>query len=384
MISSCDFAQAFCNAGFIGGVGVPCSYFSGAYNAFSSLKNFSFYITANEGEALSIASGAWLSGRRMLTFCQNSGLGNMVDPLTSLNNSFQIPVLLLITWRGQPGTNDAPHHKFMGANMFKLLDVLNIHYESVAPTKAELCEQLSRLVDHMDNKRLPVALIIPEGQFIDDVGLPQQIMPEKITTKICDFRNGGDMLARIEAIKIILKVLPATAAIVATAGKTGRELFVAADLPQHFYLGGSMGCASSLGLGIAENVDGPVVILDGDGAALMRLENLTTIGARQPKNLIHVLLDNNAHDSTGGQVTNSLTTDLAAIAQACGYRKVVRCDDATSIHAAFDQILFEEGPHFIHLRIKRGSIPALGRPEITPDILASRFQEFLTHTPVRT
>lgn len=382
MISSRDFSLAIQNAGFVGGVGVPCSYFAAGYNAFTHMKNFSFYVSANEGEALSIASGAWLAGKKLFVFCQNSGLGNMVDPLTSLNHPFQIPVLLLITWRGQPGTKDEPHHKFMGAHTQKLLDVLGVQHEQIATSQYELKEQLQRLVKKMQTEQLPVALVIPEGALINDFETPGSNLVKNAAGELMDLRSGNGLLTRIEALESVLAELPSSTAFITTTGKTGREFYTLRDQQQHFYMGGAMGCASALSLGVAEHTDCTVAVLDGDGAALMRLENLTTIGARRPKNLIHILLDNNVHDSTGGQLTSASNTDFPSVAKACGYRAIICCDDEKSLKQGLYMAQNLTGPTFLYIKIKPGSMTSLGRPEIALEAMSRRFQNFLEYHSV--
>jgi phosphonopyruvate decarboxylase len=164
-------------------------------------------------------------------------------------------------------------------------------------------------------------------------------------------------------------------AIIATTGKCGRELFTLADRPQHLYQVGSMGGASGMGLGVALNVDRPVVVLDGDGAALMKLGAFATIGAYAPKNLIHVVLDNGVHDSTGGQQTVSASVDFAAVALDCGYAYAASCDDVEGFEQAWRGA--RGGPSLIHLRVAPGSMEKLGRPTISPADVARRFKSFL-------
>ena len=166
----------------------------------------------------------------------------------------------------------------------------------------------------------------------------------------------------------------------ATTGKCGRELFTLADRPQHLYQVGSMGCASAMGLGVALHTPRPVVVLDGDGAALMKLGNLATIGSRAPANLVHVVLDNGVHDSTGGQATVSPNVDFAAVALACGYASGASADSLAGFERALAATHTEPGPHLIHVRIAPGSLANLGRPTIKPPEVARRFRQFLTGT----
>jgi phosphonopyruvate decarboxylase len=174
-----------------------------------------------------------------------------------------------------------------------------------------------------------------------------------------------------------LRLVPEEGAVVATTGKCGRELFTLADRPQHLYQVGSMGGASGMALGVALNTGGPVFVLDGDGAALMKLGTFATIGAYAPRNLVHILLDNGAHDSTGGQPTVSATVDFAAIALACGYRYAASCETLDGFEGAFRDATAEPGPALIHARIAPGSMAKLGRPSVKPPEVAQRFKAFL-------
>jgi phosphonopyruvate decarboxylase len=174
-----------------------------------------------------------------------------------------------------------------------------------------------------------------------------------------------------------LALVSPAAGVVATTGKCGRELFTLADRPQHLYQVGSMGCASAMGLGVALNTPRPVVVLDGDGAALMKLGNLATIGSRAPANLVHVVLDNGVHDSTGGQATVSPNVDFAAVALACGYASGTSADSLAGFERAFRATRDEPGPHLLHVRIAPGSHAELGRPTIKPPEVARRFRAFL-------
>src|SRR5438876_4232668 len=182
--------------------------------------------------------------------------------------------------------------------------------------------------------------------------------------------TGGGPPARIAVLERMLAGVPDTAAIVATTGKTGRELFTLADREQHLYQVGSMGCASGMGLGVALNARRKVVVVDGDGAALMKLGTLATIGAYAPGNLVHLLLDNGVHDSTGGQATVSPHVDFAAVALACGYRQAASCDDLAGFDAAFAEALAAVGPVFVQLRIAPGPLEKHGRPPIPPHEVA--------------
>jgi phosphonopyruvate decarboxylase len=196
-----------------------------------------------------------------------------------------------------------------------------------------------------------------------------------------DFPQDGPLTTRAAALERFLQLVAPDAAVIATTGKCGRELFTLADRPQHLYQVGSMGGASGMALGVALNAgERPVVVLDGDGAALMKLGTLATIGACAPRSLLHILLDNGVHDSTGGQPTVSASVDFAAIALACGYRYAASCATLAGFEAAYREAGSGAGPALIHLRIAPGSMAKLGRPTVTPPEVAQRFKAVLaTH-----
>ena len=376
MIAADDFLEPARERGFDFFTGVPCSFLTPIINRVISDPRLDYVGAASEGEAVAIAAGAWLAGRKTVVMCQNSGLGNTVNPLTSLNYPFRIPTLLIVTWRGQPGLADEPQHELMGEITPDLLALMRIPYWRFPLTADEVAEALAQAEAEMDRSRLPYAFLMEKGAVRDD-GLDEPAPGGALDGTIEDRRTGGAPPPRAEMLERVLAAVPENAAIVATTGKTGRELFTLADRPQHLYQVGSMGGASGCGLGIALNTERPVVVLDGDGAALMKLGTLATIGARQPANLIHLLLDNGVHDSTGGQRTVSTTVDFAALARAANYPNSWRVDSPDGLDAALSFALATSGPHFIHARIAPGSMSPLGRPAVAPVEVARRFKAFL-------
>ena len=377
MIAADAFLEPAKERGFSFYTGVPCSFLTPLINRVISDPGLAYVGAASEGEAVAIAAGAWLAGRRTVVMCQNSGLGNTVNPLTSLNHPFRIPTLLIVTWRGQPGLKDEPQHELMGEVTGSLLDTIAIGHAGFPKEARAVAATLDRAEQAMAADELPFALIMEKGSVRDD-GLDQPDQPIRPRGAIEDLRRGGERPARIDLLRSVQALVPAEAAMVATTGKTGRELFTCEDRPQQLYQVGSMGCASAMGLGIALNTERPVLVLDGDGAALMKLGTVATIGAHAPGNLIHVVLDNGVHDSTGGQATVSPNVDFAAIAQACGYPRGFRCDTqagfARALQAAFAG---GPGPVLIHALIAPGSLAALGRPTIAPHEVARRFRSFI-------
>ena len=376
MISAGAFFEPARARGFDFYTGVPCSFLTPLLNRAIAAPGVRYVGAASEGEAVAIAAGAWLTGRRTVVMCQNSGLGNCVNPLTSLSRPFRIPTLLVTTWRGEPGIADEPQHEWMGRTTQALLGVLGLGHAPFPADEAAIAPALEAAEKAMDETGLPFALVMAKGSVADE---PLREAPPVARPRgeRRDLRRGGAPPARAAALERVLAAVPETAALVATTGKCGRELFTLADRPQHFYQVGSMGCAAPLALGVALCCERPVLVLDGDGAALMKLGAWATIGAQAPANLVHVLLDNASHDSTGGQATASPNLEFERIALACGYRTASCCDDPAGLDAALAAALREPGPHLVHVRIAPGSLARLGRPTVAPADVARRFKTFL-------
>ena len=378
MIAADAFLDPALERGFSFYAGVPCSFLTPLINRVISNPALDYVGAASEGEAVAIAAGAWLAGRRTAVMCQNSGLGNTVNPLTSLNHPFRIPTLLIVTWRGQPGLKDEPQHELMGQVTASLLDIIAIGHTGFPGQADAVATTLERAERAMAADDLPFALIMEKDSVRDD-GLDQPDQPIRPRGRIEDLRQGGQRPARIDLLRAVQALAPGEAAVVATTGKTGRELFTCEDRSQQLYQVGSMGCASAMALGIALNARRPVLVLDGDGAALMKLGTMATIGAHAPGDLIHVVLDNGVHDSTGGQATVSPNVDFAAVAQACGYPRAFRCDSEAGFARALEAAFAESPrPVLIHALIAPGSRAGLGRPTIAPRDVARRFRSFLT------
>jgi phosphonopyruvate decarboxylase len=356
--------------------GVPCSFLTPIINRVIGDPRLEYVGATSEGEAVAIAAGAWLAGRKTVVMCQNSGLGNAVNPLTSLSFPFRIPTLLVVTWRGQPGIHDEPQHELMGQITGRLLETMRIPHRLFPETVDAVAPSLDEAEGEMVRSDLPFAFVMAKDAVRDD-GLDQKPPDARPSGARRDLRDHGPRPARIEILERFLAAAPETAAVIATTGKCGRELFTLVDRPQHLYQVGSMGGASAMGLGVALNTSRPVVVLDGDGAALMKLGNLATIGSRAPENLVHVVLDNGVHDSTGGQATVSPSVDFAAVALACGYASGATCDSPDGFERAFLETRSSPGPHLIHARIAPGSLAKLGRPTIAPAEVARRFRQFL-------
>lgn len=361
--------------GFVSGV--PCSFLTSMINRVISDRTLDYVGAASEGEAVAIASGGWLAGRKTVVICQNSGLGNTVNPLTSLNFPFRIPTMMIVTWRGQPGIPDEPQHELMGQITGELLDTIRIPHAPFPTEAADIATALETADGAMAETELPFAFIMEKGS-VEDEDLDQDPLPFRPRGAVQDFGNGVEPPARIEILERFLGAVSDDTAVIASTGKCGRELFTLDDRAQHLYQVGSMGCSSGMGLGVALNTERPVAVLDGDGAVLMKMGALATVGAHQPENLTHIVLDNGVHDSTGGQATVSPNVDFAEIAIASGYRTAARVSSANGFDEAYKAAQGTPGPHLIHARIAPGSMKNLGRPTVKPPEVARRFRDFVT------
>jgi len=355
--------------------GVPCSFLTPIINRVIGDPALDYVAAASEGEAVAIAAGAWLAGRGTSVMCQNSGLGNAVNPLTSLNFPFRIPTLLITTWRGGPRVQDEPQHELMGEITPDLLDLMRIRRRPFPKSVDDVSNALTEALAHMEETGLPYAMIMEKGDVAAG-DLDAEAVNAAGPGETLDMK-GGATPTRMDAMAALMDRLPNDAAVIATTGKCGRELFTLADREQHLYQVGSMGCAAAMGLGVALNASNPIIVLDGDGALLMKLGTLATVGAYAPANLIHIVLDNGTYDSTGGQPTVSGGVDFATAACAAGYRRGIRCRGGDGFVDAIGLALHNTGPTLIHMPVLPGSAKNLGRPTVKPQDVARRFKGFL-------
>lgn len=371
-------AETFLSAAEARGVnfytGVPCSFLTPFINATISSDRYDYVGATSEGEAVGIAAGAYLGGRTPIVMCQNSGLGNMINPLTSLNHPFGIPALLIVTWRGEPGLKDEPQHELMGEITHSLIGTMRIPHRPFPKQEDEVAPALDAALASMAVTGRPFALIM-EKDSVADTPLTAPPVAARPATILRDM-TGGEIGTRYEVLQRVHARFTDDP-IIATTGKAGRELFTVGDTDNQIYLVGSMGCASGVGLGLTRATGKRVVVIDGDGAALMKLGNFATIGAYAPAGLLHILLDNGVHDSTGGQATVAPHVDFTVVAAACGYASAARVDGADGFDRALDVIGDAPGPHLIHVRIKPGSLAKLGRPTVAPVDVAARFRAFV-------
>ena len=359
------------------------SFFTGVPD--SLLKSFCAYIkdnvssennivSANEGNAIGLASGYYLGTRKIgLVYMQNSGLGNAVNPLASLADKlvYSIPMLLVIGWRGEPNKKDEPQHKKQGVITTETLEMLGIKYEILdeASNNDEMKLKVKKAYSYMKENNEPYALVIKKDTF-DEYKLKNNT--------VFDFE-----MTREEAIEIVVSKMKENSAVISTTGMASRELFELREKHKEnhskdFLTVGSMGHASQIALGIAlSNKDKDVYCIDGDGALLMHLGGLAIIGNAEPNNFRHILINNGAHDSVGGQETVGFKIDTLAIAKACGYKQCYSCSSKEELLNLSEKITTVEGPVLLEIKVKKGARKDLGRPTTTPIENKEAFMEFL-------
>jgi phosphonopyruvate decarboxylase len=374
-------AKAFFDAAGACGIrlysGVPCSYLKPFINYAINSPDWRYVGAANEGDAVAIASGAELAGVGAAVMFQNSGLGNAVSPLTSLNAIFRIPVLLIITLRGERnGSPDEPQHEVMGEITTGLLELMGIRWEFFPTNEDEVAPCINRARSHSKATGLPFALVMRKDS-VSETPLGRQEARHEVPAPLPHWSSWqGARLPRADVLRTVQSHARRGDVIVATTGHTGRELYACGDLPNQFYMVGSMGCASSFGLGLAlAQPERRVIVLDGDGAALMRLGALPVLGLERPRNLLHIVLDNEAHESTGAQATVSASADFAQIAAASGYPVAIRARGLDDIAATLDAPSGDLS--LIHVKTQISNGKGLPRPSITPRAVAARLREHL-------
>lgn len=342
-------------------IGVPCSILAPLINYIMDNRNEMEYLNpANEAHALGLATGFYLGSKKVpIVFLQNSGLGNIVNPLTSLNQLYHVPAFLLITWRGFGGPGaDAPEHDITGRDFEDYLKVFHLPYEILSENNYST--QITKLRNIASDEKIPVAAVIKKG-FFDSYGHP------------VDNKTEG-VFQRCEAIKIIKESLD-TFTFLSTTGFISRESFDIRDSPD-FYMVGSMGLTSAVGCGVALAQKGKrIAVLDGDGAILMHLGLLPFIGSCEPKNLFHFILDNQTYASTQNQPTVSPSTEFDKIALASGYRQAYQVSSAEELRSLLESIKNSNGPVLIWVKIALGNKKGVGRVPIPPEEIRDRFTE---------
>ncbi len=380
MINAQAFVEAARSAGYTWYAGVPCSFLTPFINYVIGDDSLVYLSSSNEGDAVAAAAGARLGGKRAIAMMQNSGLGNAVSPLTSLTHVFRIPLLVICTHRGAPGVHDEPQHELMGQITGQMFDTMRIPWEDFPSREEDVAAALARAEAYIAREARPYALVMQKGTVAAHPlsNRPPPVRPAPSAPRGTLAAEGAARPSRADALeRVIAATPPEESVVIATTGFTGRELYALADRVNQLYMVGSMGCASALGLGLAlARPDRHVVVVDGDGAALMRMGNFATLGAYGPANLSHVVLDNEAHDSTGAQATVTRGVDFAGLAHAAGYAEAWRGRDADDV-ARFLTRPRSGGAGLLHLKIRTGTLDGLPRPTVQPPEVAQRLMAHL-------
>ncbi|MEF9968021.1 MAG: phosphonopyruvate decarboxylase [Longicatena sp.] len=340
-------------------VGVPdstlksfCDYVN------TNISNEHHFVPVNEGAAVGLAAGIYLGKNKVsCVYMQNSGIGNAINPIASLINEkvYDIPMLFMIGYRGEPGIKDEPQHKFQGEITIPLLDCLDI--PSVIISSDTTQDQLDKIIEQarkqLDNNK-QFAIIVKKDTF------------DKVPAFVYD---NGYTLNREAAIKEILKATTSEDIIVSTTGKISREVYEQCDAlfgnhERTFLTVGSMGHASMIALGIAlEQKDKQVYCIDGDGAAIMHMGSMAFIGKQKITNFHHITLNNDAHESVGGMPTNCLGISLSDIAKVSGYTSAHCVDNIHDLNDALASLKSLEGPTYLEVKVALGARSDLGRPK---------------------
>ncbi len=329
-------------------------------------------ISANEGGAVALALGYHLAtGKIPLVYLQNSGLGNIINPLLSLADAevYSVPLLLVIGWRGETGVHDEPQHKKQGRVMLSMLDAMEIPHSIVGPEVSAAEDVLREGLAYVQKHHSPFALVIKKGTFNKFTG---------------DKKGAGSFeLTREAAIQQVLDFLDERDVVVSTTGMASREVYEhrvrkGEGHERDFLTVGGMGHASQIALGVAlQRPDRSVYCLDGDGALLMHMGALPIAGVLKPANLKHIVLNNGAHDSVGGQPTVGLSIDILGIARACAYQLVVQAQTPQELQSCLQELQRSKGPCLLEIRIRRGARRDLGRPATTPVENKHAFMNFI-------
>lgn len=336
----------------------------------SILKNFSNYldkskiikknvIAVNEGSAVSIGIGYYLATKKIpCVYLQNSGLGNAINPLVSIADKtvYSIPLFLLIGWRGSPNSHDEPQHNAKGKITKNLLKLLKIDYCIINNNKD--LYKISKLIKKSYKKKCVVACLVKKNTL-------QNVKKKKF--------NSTNTILRSDFIKNFLEEIPKKSKIISTTGYTSRELLEIRKKHQlkngkDFYMVGGMGHSSSVALGYAIKSKKEIFCLDGDGAMLMHLGSLRTIGFLKEKNFKHILFNNNSHESVGGQITNAEGINFKKLSDSLGYKNYFIVKNKFQLNSIIKKFISSKGPSLLEVKIKTASLPKLSRPKNLIDI----------------
>lgn len=356
-----NFVRSLQDNGIDSFFGVPdsllkniCAYIS------DNLEGNHNIITANEGAAIGLAAGHYLAtGRPACVYMQNSGEGNIINPLASLTDPevYNIPVLLLIGWRGKPGQHDEPQHIKQGKITTGLLNVMGVNYDVLSQDEEKAQKQIVKAVEAL-NRNEVYALIVEKDTF-EQYAL-QNVKADELP------------LSREEAIQIAAGAAGGDDCVVSTTGMISRELYEYRDMmgqshERDFLTVGSMGHASQIALGIAlAQPERKVWCFDGDGAMLMHMGNLPIVATCHPANYVHVVFNNGAHDSVGGQPTVGLDIDVPALGKAVGYPVIYSVSSRDELLSVLAEVKAAQSLALVEIKVRKGNRKDLGRPKLSP------------------
>lgn len=335
--------------------GVPDSVLKNFTNCLDNFSRKKHVVATNEGSAVSLGIGYHLSTKKIpCIYLQNAGLSNAINPLISIANKkvYSIPLLLIIGWRGSPKKPDEPQHLAKGKITPKLLKLLNINFCSLKEKKD--LKKLKKIIKKANYTKRIVACLI-EKDILK-------------TEKKKNENKNISLLLRSDFIKRFLNLIPKKCKIISTTGYTSRELMALRqefknNKGKDFYMVGGMGHSSSVAIGYALNSKSQVFCLDGDGSILMHLGTLRTIGYLKNKNFKHVILNNNSHESVGGQTTNAAGIDFKKLSSSIGYNNYFKITSKNKIETSIKKFIRSTGPSLLEVRIKKGSLKNLPRPK---------------------
>lgn len=363
-MDAAKFIQSLRAATYSPFMGVPCSVFTTLINRLGSSTGTEHYICTSEGEAMGLAGGFALARRLPVVYMQNDGFGNAINPLSSLHLLYRLPALLLISWRGEPDLKDAPQHRVMGLALRGLLEQLQVPYLVLEDGDEALDRALLQAREHCRTVSTPFAFIIRKSYFAPE---------EKAASPAA-----AEFPQRLAFIQQLAELAGPQDILLGATGFSGRELQQYTEHRGRFYMMGSMGCLPAMGLGLARHYSQRTVfVLDGDGALLMKMGSLATIGHYQPNNFVHVLFDNHAYESTGDQPSVAAGVDFCAVARACGYPAQERVTTAVQFKNILSVLSSSAKPLFIHVRIRSGTPAGLPRPEQPPEQMRDALMTFL-------
>ncbi len=355
-----QFGNELKKAGFDFFCGVPCSFINSLINY--AINECNYIMSANEGDAVATSAGAYLAGKKSVVLMQNSGLTNATSPITSLNYPFKIPILGFVSLRGEPGLKDEPQHQLMGTITEEILTLMGVEWEYLSSDLDESRVQLHRANRTIQNNQ-SYLFVVKKGTF-SMIELKPQVLNTVVNKLQLNKSNTHQQPKRLSVLQRLDRIKAKDTLLLATTGKTCRELYEIQDAPNNLYMVGSMGCISSLGLGIALNTDKKVIAIDGDGALLMRMGSLATNAYYAPKNLLHLLIDNNIHDSTGGQFTVAGNIDFVQVASSFGYEHSIYIHTLDELEEKI--LLWKKNSvlTFMYIKIKKGTKENLACPTI--------------------